>query len=565
MNRFIYVFKVSLVFYFFVVVAGCNSMRVIENKHDYYLLEDIERFEYKYSLYEGIKYRLLGDYSRSVYFFKRCLKIFPYSDVAFYELSKIYFYSDEISESVAHAKSALDIDPDNIWYYYNLGLIHYESGQYDDAISVYQRALDIFPGETEIYFTLANIYTDSKEFDQALEIFDRLEAKIGVDPKFSVPKQHIYIEKAEYELAYEEINKLIAKYPEDPRYIGMLAELYQLLNMYEEAIDSYERLFMIDPDNGFAQLSISEFLLENKEFERAFFYIESALKNDRLDYKSKLTFISAVSRDAYIVNNYSDIIESFFILLKDTSTEKDIIFSLMSEFYLNIQEYTKAEEILDSLYFDYPDNEVVAEQFIGTLSYNGKYNEVIDVGMDMIKKFPENFVIHYTVGIIQHAQGNLETAIKILKRSLDFDISDYKVRSNIYSSLGDIYYSLGEYPKSDQYFEIAISLDSLNLVALNNYSYYLARREVNLDVAKQYSLRAIENDPDNASFLDTHAWVLYKLEEYSDAVKFIELAYMKGGNYRYEIVQHYGEILIKLERFQEAETFFNKALELKID
>ena len=523
------------------------------------MLENIEDFEYRYSLSEGIKYRLLGDLGRSVYFLNRCIEIFPFSDVAYYELSKVYFSAGETEIAIEHANRALGLNPENLWFYYHLGQIYQENESFADAISVYQNAAAIFPDEIEFQYTLAMLFSINEEFNKSIEVYTALEEKYGINPKFSIPKKHVYIELGEFEKAHNVIVELVSRFPYEPGYLGMLAEFYQSMDMYKEALETYKDLFTLDPDNGFAQISIAEFYLRNSQFEEAFIYLDRAVINPSLNYRDKLPVISAIARDPQLINNYPERVENILITFKNEYPDNSIIEAITSEFYLNSGNYHQAVVLLKKLCLENPNNEIFAEQFVSLLNYTGSYQDAIDMSDFLYENFPENILVIYNLGIAHYLEGYSDTAIKIFKKATTLNIESYELESNIYSLIGELYYKAGDYEKSDQAYETAIEINDRNLVALNNYAYYLSLRGERLETARKLSYITIENESDNASFLDTYAWILYKLEDFDGALKYIELAYNNGGNNRYEIVKHYGQILKKLGRCDEAEIYFNKA------
>ena len=117
--------------------------------------------------------------------------------------------------------------------------------------------------------------------------------------------------------------------------------------------------------------------------------------------------------------------------------------------------------------------------------------------------------------------------------------------SEISNMLGDAYNASKQYEKSDKAFDDALTLNPNNNTVLNNYSYYLALRKVNLEKAEKMSALLIKNSPDNPTFLDTYAWVLYTREKYKEAKKVMERA-ISTGNANATHFEHYGDILFKL-------------------
>lgn len=548
-----------------VILVQCRTRFVVSGKDDFYMLGEQDKFEYEYALHEGIKNRLLGDYPRAVYFFQRCLEIFPFSDVSYYELSNIFFIAEDIDKSIELMKNALGINNENIWYYMRLALMFREKGDKRNEIKVYEEAARNFPDNYDLLYRLASLYTENKEYDKALKIYGNLEKIFGVDERISVPRQQIYFEAGEYEKAYLELHQLIDKYPEEARYYGMLAELYSSMNMYKEAVESYKKLFSIDPENGIAQLSAAEFFIRTGKFEEAMFYLISAYRNQLLDVDEKLHVQSYIIQDSYLINNNADEVRKLGILLLEEYPENLIARALMVEFYIQRGEYGNAAILLKDLYQEDRENLFFAEQLIGVLTFGEEYEKVIEIVPEIRENFPESSTILYFLGIAYHVNEENEAAIDAFNKALEINniVDEFKVY--IFSYLGDLYNRIGKFEESDRSFDNALKLDSTSLVTLNNYAYYLALREERLEEAKEFSLKAIKGEPENAAFLDTYAWILYKLGEYEEALLYIELSYNSGGDIRYEIVKHYGKILIKTGEYEKAVDYLRKARELTDD
>jgi tetratricopeptide (TPR) repeat protein len=541
----------------------CSTKSLVQSREEFDLLSDIEKFEYEYSLNEGIKNRLLGDLGRSVYFFNRCIEIFSFSDVAYYELSNVYYLGGKVEEAVEFAEKALELDKSNLWYYHHTADLYRASENIAEVIRIYEEANYNFPDNSEILLELAGAYTHASQFDLALGVFEKLEQDYGVDSRYSLPRERIYREKGEFENAHTEINKLINKFPEEPFYLLLLAELYKDIGMSAEAMEAYSLFLEKDPESGIGQLSISDFYIKAGKFDEAVYYLETAIKNQNLGLNEKLSIISAIIQDKEIVNDHEDQIRSLFHELKLAYPAMNIVDALIADFYINIGDYQEASQFILELYDRNPDNVTFAEQYITVLGYGSDYDKLIQAGTDASEKFKESFVINYFLGIAYYIREEIEHALYIFEHTLNLEIPDSTLKSNIYSYIGDIYYKKAFYDKSDSYFKLAIETDSGNIGAMNNYAYYLSIRGERLEEALSYSEITIDKEPLNPSFLDTYAWILFKLGEYTKALEFIEKAYSNGGNERYEIVKHYAEILIKLGKEQEAEYFLDIARNLK--
>ncbi len=544
-----------------VLFTQCISQRPPGEISDFDRLSDIQKFEYEYSLNEGIKYKLLGDLPRAVYFFERCLAIYPYSDVSFYELSNIYLSVNEIDQSLENARKAIEINPGNLWYYSLLSQILREASKYDEAISVYKKAASRFPDEIDLRFTLAAMLVINNQFAEALELYSELEKTTGIDERISLSREHIYMEKGEFEKAHNEMNRLIEHFPGEPRYYGILAELYSSIGMFDEALECYNRIFEIDPENGMAQISVAEFFLIRGMQTEAIYYLKSAFSNPHLGYNEKIQFFSTLIMDNMFSPQFDVQVIELGEILRQQYPDQDMTSVVMIEFFLNTGDHQEAGRLLYDLYSANRGNIAYAEKLIGITSYSGDYQKVIELSREMIPEFPESATVLYFGGIANHMLGHSDVAVEMLNQSLQIDGPDNIFTSHVYSYLGDIYNAKQDYTNSDKYFNLALAIDS-NIITLNNYAYYLSLRDENLETALKYSFTTIREEPDNASFLDTYAWILYKLGQYEEAEKYIELAYINGGDKSFEITKHYAAILIMLKKYEDAERYLNLAADL---
>ena len=95
---------------------------------------------------------------------------------------------------------------------------------------------------------------------------------------------------------------------------------------------------------------------------------------------------------------------------------------------------------------------------------------------------------------------------------------------------------------------------------LNNFSYYLSLRGVNLKKALKMSKICIETEPGNSTYLDTYGWVLFKMKKYTSSEKYLKRALENVSNPSAEILDHYGDVSAKLKKYERAVEYWKKAL-----
>ena len=101
---------------------------------------------------------------------------------------------------------------------------------------------------------------------------------------------------------------------------------------------------------------------------------------------------------------------------------------------------------------------------------------------------------------------------------IEFVIDNEMLLLEFYSSLADIYHAKKEYRLSDSLYEKALEINAENVMVLNNYSYYLSLRKVNLEKAKEMSFKCNNIEIDNGTYQDTYAWILYQMKDMNPCI-----------------------------------------------
>lgn len=106
-----------------------------------------------------------------------------------------------------------------------------------------------------------------------------------------------------------------------------------------------------------------------------------------------------------------------------------------------------------------------------------------------------------------------------------------------------------------------MSIDSTDIMILNNFAYSLAERGIELDRALRMVQRAVDEDPENSSYLDTIGWVYYKLGNYDKAKDFLYKAIEQDEN-NATLLNHLGDVYYRLGNTQKANEYWRLSLEL---
>jgi len=173
--------------------------------------------------------------------------------------------------------------------------------------------------------------------------------------------------------------------------------------------------------------------------------------------------------------------------------------------------------------------------------YNaGDYKRAIEAGKRAIKKYPNNPVAHYCLGISYYEVGEFKLALKHMKKTESLT-SNKKNLMSIYHQIGKIYYGIGYLDDALLYYNKSLSLarelgDSRTQAgALNNIA-IIYQNIGELDKALGYyeeSLRLQTDEKDKAGTYNNIALIYGERGDYKKAVKYFQKAI--------EIVERYGD------------------------
>lgn len=544
---------------FIMFTTGCSVSKTVDAGGNEITLSRKQRLEYEYAFLEAHRAKISGDLHKSAALFHKCIKIHPKSDAAYYELSNLYFAFEDLESAIGYAKGALKLDWNNKWYYFQLARIYQANKQADKAVEVYRELVKRFPGEHEYNITLAGLLDETGNHQEAIEILDETERYIGITETVTLTKHNLYLRKGNYEKAFNEIQKLISAFPDDVRYLGILAELYGRLGMDRQALETYQKILKIDYNYAIAHFSIAEFYRSRGMLEECFVHLAKAFRDENIGIGDKISTIAGFFDSPEILSNYKVQIGQLVELVVASGKEVPQARLVAADFFLRTENIARAVIELKVLTELIPDNYPVMEQLIISLSFIREYKELIRYGKVANERFPGKIMIHYFLGIAYFQNEEYQNAADILVQGEKLEEGTAEIKNSIRLLIGDSLNKLKNYTGSDEWFEKVLERDPDNTIALNNWSYYLALREEQIERAERMSRKTIEKEPMNSTYLDTYAWVLFKMKEFEKALYYIELAMKFKEEPNAEILDHYGDILLMNGKRDEAVNVWREA------
>ena len=521
--------------------------------------------KYLISYFDAEKHKVLEEYDKSLVLYEKCISINPEESSAYNEIAKIYFYLQDWDNSEYYIKEALLLDTTNKWYYYLLLDIYIVQSNLANQIGVYTKLIELEENNFTYYIQKLDLLLQLKLYKKAIKFIKQSTRLFGKSITLIEYETDIYLAQANFKLAEKTAIQLIKLFPKSNKSYSTLAKVYLHFSKYEEAILVYEQLLTHDPTNAEAIVALYRIYANKKDLKEQQRYLLEIAKHTQIniDTKKDIFYQLLLENDINEYASFKAIVQSALKLAPEDPLLNLILGDICTKEHNFNQALVHYHFALKSSFVK---DEYVYNKLIEIYFKNHNYDAVISTANDAIEKHPFSPRLFYLKGLAHINKHQYSIALVPLKEGRDLVIDNPNLKSEFYSLLGDAYHGLNNNEMSDESYSFALEYNNNNTFVLNNYSYYLALRGENLNLALDMTTRCndLTKEAPNASFLDTYAWVLYKLEKYTLARNQIERALALNSTSG-TLYNHYGDILYKLGEIKSAILQWKKALSLDRD
>jgi len=517
---------------------------------------------YKFSFYEGEKQMMLGNFSLASQYFLQCNKLMPDRATPYFQLAQLYYMTKDYHSALKYSELAHNRALNNSWISEFLVNLYEGFNKYDKAAHLLREILKQKPNNYTYSMELARVSVILGKYPEALKIYNDLEKQFGIQETTSLAKEKLYILLKDYADAGKTIDTLMATYPNEKKYIGIKGDLLFTQHDYDKALDFYQKAIAENPDISPFRIALAEIYQLKKEPEKSIEQLKIAFAGDDVDIQDKVQIIYSYMR--YYQDNekiFNEIESLIQVLIKNYPKAVDT-HTIYADYLVQAKRYKDARDELVLIKEDAKDNYLLWTQLIfldANLEDNKSMYEHAKEAIDLFPNQPNFYLFAGSAAFMTH---KYRAAISPLVNGLDIMVNDTAgMRAQFYTYLAESYYHLKKQDSAFYYFDKALSIDHDNYSMMNNYSYYLALADTNLDKALTLIKKVIKQYPENQTYLDTYAWVLYKQGKFDEALKIIDLAIKNGGNSSAVIMEHKGDILFKSGKHEQAIIVWKKAKE----
>ena len=524
----------------------------------------IDRNEQKFifNYFEAEKFKIIEEYDQSLSLYEKCIAINPLESAPYNEIAKIYFYREQWNEAEYYIQKAISLDPTNIWYYYLIIDLYAIQEKVDKQIEIYSDLIKRDPTNYGYYLHKVKLLKATKDYKVALKYINKTKKKFGEREELLVEMQDIYLAQEKKDLAINMGLTLIEKNPTNISYYGMLASVYMRFSDYNNAIEIYQKLLLITPNNPTAQVALYQIFLNRDDLQNQSIHLLNIAKNEAIPLVTKKEIFYDILLNKNLVDYpfLMEIIQNCNNLYPDEQLFK----VLLGDLHFNEGDYNSSLAFYENALNTGPvKDQYIYHKIIEICFQQKAYDKLITFSDMAISYFPviPEFYYYKALGLMQIKA--YQDCLFALLKGKEFVVDNMNLHSDFLSMIGDCYHYLNNDESSDNAYKSALEQNPDNVFVLNNFSYYLALRGVSLDLALDMAIKcdSLTKTTPNASFLDTYSWVLYQLKEYDLAREISEKALMINPN-SVVIIEHYGDILFRLELNRQALVQWQKAYQI---
>jgi len=539
---------------------GKSEIGFINNKQKD--INENNKLEFQYLFIEGVKYKLLGEYRKSIKWFKRCLKIDRRSSAVRFELANIYIINGDLDSAMQLLRDAIYYNSENKWYKLQLANVYKQKAMIKHACKIYNDLYMNDSGKIEYLYMESELFLSIEDWKSALKVFELIENEQGISEILSLEKYKVYIKLKEPKSAHKELTKLIKNFPEKTEYLAMLAEVYISENKNKKAINIFNKMLKINPENGYVYFYIADYYKNINNIEKYKDYIDIAFTKINVEAEHKVQYLIKLYLSADKFNIDKNYIRTLLNNLLELYPNNLSILSLYVDILKSEGHNRAARDIVSKMLTIDKHQYKTWEQL---LLLDNQINDFVSLKIhskSAIVYFPDEPLPYLFNGISYLLEKKYSESFNVLLKGEKNVKDNPYLKSQFYSYIAESLYNLNRQEEAFGYFDKTIEIDPNNISVLNNYSYYLSEANINLDKAEKMISICIEKEFDNPTYLDTYAWVLYKRGKYSEALFYIKRVIELDKENSPVLLEHYGDILYKNNQKEEAIKAWKKSRDL---
>jgi tetratricopeptide (TPR) repeat protein len=575
--------------------------------------------------------------------YKKAYALDPKSPVIGERLAEMYWKAQRIHEAVTEAQEILKRDPNDVQSRRLLGRIYLrslgdlssgnaQSETVSRAIEQYREIHRLDPSDTESALWLARLYRLKNEHDQAEEV---LRSVLKHDPENEQAVEQLtqllmdegksteavsllegitahspspllldllgdaYTQAHELDKAEQAYRKAEELDPSELSHRRGLAQTLLAEEKYSEALEVYQKLSDLMPDDSDVYLRIAQIYRELHQLDKAEENLVKArqyapgslevMYNEAMLYEAQGRYEDAIR----VLSDAVTGIKSQSNAQPSRKRSLAILYQQLGQLYRDTQNYQAAIYTYEELgHLGEEEDRRARMMIMDTYRAAKDLSKALQAGKEALAKYPADPAIRASQALLLGENGQTDEAVKILRAQLhgkEGDRDTYLNIAQVYERgrrykeaeeaaraaevlpgqprenemvwflLGAIYERQKFFDKAEEQFKKVLAINPKNAPVLNYYGYMLGDLGIRLDEAEELVQRALKEEPFNGAYLDSLGWIYFKESKYAAAESTLRKA-VERESHDATIHSHLGDLYAKTGRSDLAAAEWEKSL-----
>ncbi|WP_170266355.1 tetratricopeptide repeat protein [Phaeocystidibacter luteus] len=521
------------------------------------------QYRFAQAFFEAQRLKSIGNEEEAFSAFMKCAEINPNHPTVNFELGNYYLNEGNTAKAKEYLNKALAVDDSNVWVARSLWEVSKREFDKSAEAEALRRLMRLDEANPEYIWEMAMVHLEMGEPDSAIAKMDRLEVLLGPNTALTDQKIRIYLDEGDYASAETLLKEAIQKFPNQSEYRGRLAEFYKQLGRKDEAIQVFQEILEINPNDPRAHMQVAEMLFTQNKVDSAQYHLRKAIGSKDLGIDPKVGVMGVFMQ---LADSRPSVLPFAFEMLDtiiSVHPHDPKAYVLKADFSIRANRPMESRNLWrKATRLPGGDKWVVWQEILKTDAQLAWWDSLQVDAENVLELYPNQPGGYFFLAISHLERQQYDEAIAALEDGELYAMGSPELHQQFIMELARAHHLAGNYDESDDYFKQLVDRNQYDALARNNWAYYLALREEKLVFAMNLIDQAIELRPHEANFWDTKAWIYYRMKNDERAFEAIEKAIEYGGSSSPDIMEHRGDILSALGRMDEARSAWNRAIQL---
>ena len=407
---------------------------------------------------------------------------------------------------------------------------------------------------------MVDLYAAQGEYEKALDTINQVETVFGVTENLVMYRFNLLRRMDRHEEAFASLEKFNEEYS-SPYVLSTLADWQMSMYNDSTALAYYDEALELVPDYSPALLGKAETYRLTRRYDEYFDVLDSFVSMKDIPAPAKSEYLMAVVQrtDPKFVRSFMPQLDSIITKASEVHPSDSTLLQTAGVYFYSTDRKDKAKDYFGRNVATWPESMSASATFVEFLMYAEDWEALSQEGRKAFEKFPKETAFLEMASVGDYNLKRYDDVLQICEKVLEVAPNDSSSTLRAWSTMGDIYHTLGDAKKSYKAYDKALKVNPDYVYVLNNYAYYLSMEGKKLKKAYSMSKKTIEAEPNNSTYLDTFGWILYLQGKPEQAKPYFKQAMLYGGKESPVILDHYAEVLYALKEYDLAFVYWNMA------